>query len=73
MFDPRLPVFSFVTFARILVFDPELIKDDSTFEKPHAYLQGMEYVLVNGKLPVENGKHTGIRNGKVLKGPAVKK
>ncbi len=59
--------------ADILVFDPEQVKDVSTYEKPHAYSQGMEYILVNGKLTVDNGKHTGARNGKILRGPAVKK
>jgi len=59
--------------ADILVFDAETIQDLSTFEKPHAYSQGMEYVLVNGKLTVAAGKHTGLRNGKILYGPAYKK
>jgi len=59
--------------ADIVVFDPSIIQDLSTFEKPHAYTKGMEYVLVNGKLTVENAKHTTVRNGKVLYGPAYKK
>jgi N-acyl-D-amino-acid deacylase len=59
--------------ADVLVFDAETIRDVSTFEKPHAYSQGMEYVLVNGKITVAAGKHTGLRNGKILYGPAYKK
>ena len=59
--------------ADLVVFDPEKIKDLSTFEKPHAYTQGMEYVLINGKLTVDNAKHTGERNGEILYGPAYKK
>lgn len=59
--------------ADIVVFDPNTIKDLSTFEKPHAYSKGVEYVLVNGKLTLEKGKHTGVRNGTVLYGPGYQK
>jgi N-acyl-D-amino-acid deacylase len=58
--------------ADIVVFDPAIIQDLSTFEKPHAYTKGMEYVLVNGKLTVDEAKHIGVRNGKVLYGPRSK-
>ncbi|MDB5262064.1 MAG: D-aminoacylase, partial [Adhaeribacter sp.] len=43
------------------------------FEKPHAYTQGMEYVLVNGRLTLEKGKHNGVRNGGILYGPGYQK
>jgi N-acyl-D-amino-acid deacylase len=59
--------------ADLVIFDPEVIQDLSTFEKPHAYTKGMDYVLVNGQLTVEAAKHTGLRNGKVLFGPGYKK
>ena len=55
--------------ADIVVFDPATIKDLSTFTKPHAYSQGVEYVLVNGALTLAQGKHTGVRNGAILHGP----
>ncbi|KAA5541650.1 D-aminoacylase [Adhaeribacter rhizoryzae] len=55
--------------ADIVVFDPNTIKDLSTFEKPHAYTKGVEYVLVNGQLTLAEGKHTGARNGGLLYGP----
>jgi N-acyl-D-amino-acid deacylase len=54
--------------ADILIFDPNEIRDMSTFEKPHAYSTGMSYVIVNGKLVVENGVHLGTRSGKPLLG-----
>ncbi|MDF3076754.1 MAG: D-aminoacylase [Sphingobacteriaceae bacterium] len=54
--------------ADIVVFDPETVNDESTYQKPHAYSSGFEYVLVNGKLTVDNFKHTGVRNGNVLYG-----
>lgn len=54
--------------ADIVVFDPNTVQDQSTFEKPHAYTTGFQYVLVNGVLTVDNGKHTGARSGKALYG-----
>jgi N-acyl-D-amino-acid deacylase len=52
--------------ADILVFDENAVQDQSRFDKPHAYTKGMEYVIVNGKLVVENGVHLGTRSGKAL-------
>lgn len=54
--------------ADIVVFDENKVADNSTFEKPHQYAAGFLFVLVNGKLTVEDGKHTGARNGKALYG-----
>jgi len=53
--------------ADIVIFDPERIADNATIEKPNQYAEGIEYVLVNGKITVENGEHTGAIAGKVLK------
>jgi N-acyl-D-amino-acid deacylase len=55
--------------ADIVIFDDQKVKDLSTFEKPHAYSTGFQYVIVNGVLTVENEKHTGNRAGKALYGP----
>jgi N-acyl-D-amino-acid deacylase len=57
--------------ADILVFDPNAVRDQSTFDKPHAYSTGFSYVLVNGQLTVDNGVHTAARNGKALLGPGA--
>ena len=54
-------------FADITIFDPEKIIDRSTFTEPHQYSEGVEYVIVNGKVTVNNGKHTGITNGRILR------
>jgi len=35
--------------------------------EPRKHPKGVEYVLVNGELAVEKGKHTGARAGKVLR------
>lgn len=55
--------------ADLVVFDEGTVQDASTFEKPHAYSNGIEYVIVNGTITMEKGKHTGQRNGMVLYGP----
>jgi N-acyl-D-amino-acid deacylase len=59
--------------ADVLVFDPARVKEMSTFEKPHAYSVGMDYVLVNGQLTVAAGQHTRAREGEIIVGPGVKK
>ena len=56
-------------FADIVIFDANTVKDESTFEHPHAYSTGFKYVLVNGKVTVDNFKHIGTRNGAILHGP----
>ncbi|MGB3586479.1 MAG: D-aminoacylase [Tunicatimonas sp.] len=57
-------------FADLTIFDPETIIDKATFEKPHQYSQGIYFVIVNGKVAVDNGQFTKSRGGKVLKGSA---
>ncbi len=54
-------------FADILIFDPEKIQDLATPENPYQYSCGIEYVIVNGKLVIEEGKYNGIRAGQVLR------
>lgn len=56
-------------FADIAIFDADEIIDTATFENPHQYASGMKYVLVNGEIVVEDGRHTGRRPGRVLYGP----
>jgi N-acyl-D-amino-acid deacylase len=57
--------------ADITVFDPVTIRDRATFERPHAYAEGVSTVLVNGILVVDGGRLTGVRPGRVLLGPAA--
>ena len=54
-------------FADITIFDPRKVTDRSTFIAPHQYSSGVEYVVVNGQITVNNGKHTGITGGRVLR------
>jgi N-acyl-D-amino-acid deacylase len=52
--------------ADIVIFDEKTVNDKATFTAPHQYSTGFQYVLVNGKLELENGTHTGVRNGRPL-------
>jgi N-acyl-D-amino-acid deacylase len=54
-------------FADVVVFDPEKVIDKATFEKPHQYPEGINYVFVNGKLTIKNGEHTGAVSGQILR------
>jgi dihydroorotase/N-acyl-D-amino-acid deacylase len=54
--------------ADITVFDAEKVIDKSTFEKPHQYPEGIQYVIVNGVVTVDPGGMTANRGGKVLRG-----
>lgn len=53
--------------ADIVVFDEKEVTDLSTYTKPHAYSKGFRYVLVNGKVVVDDGVHTGVRSGQTLR------
>jgi N-acyl-D-amino-acid deacylase len=54
-------------FADVVVFDPATIADKSTFEQPHQYSVGIDYVFVNGVAAVDAGKYMDTRSGRVLK------
>jgi N-acyl-D-aspartate/D-glutamate deacylase len=52
--------------ADIVVFDLERTRDKATYEDPHQLCEGMEYVLVNGRIAVDNGEFTAEMGGRVL-------
>jgi N-acyl-D-amino-acid deacylase len=52
--------------ADIAIFDPENVKDIATHSDARQYSTGTEYVIVNGKISIENGKYDGALNGKLL-------
>jgi N-acyl-D-amino-acid deacylase len=54
--------------ADIAVFDPAAVEDKATFTEPHQYAAGFRHVLVNGRLTLLDGKMTGERAGRVLRG-----
>ncbi|MET0135706.1 MAG: amidohydrolase family protein, partial [Kibdelosporangium sp.] len=53
--------------ADVVVFDPQRIADRATFTAPHQFAAGIDLVLVNGTVAVDNGVHTGARAGRVLR------
>lgn len=55
--------------ADVAVFDAGKVIDHATYEKPHQYATGVEYVLVNGGVVLDRGKHTNARPGAILYGP----
>jgi len=55
--------------ADAVVFDYGTIQDRSTYEEPSLYPDGIDWVLVNGEVAIDHGRHTGVRSGKVLYGP----
>src|SRR5580704_12134801 len=56
--------------ADLAIFDPATVADTATFEKPHQYAVGVKYVVVNGKIVIDDGKLTSERPGRILYGPA---
>lgn len=55
--------------ADVVILDENKVIDKATFENPHQYGEGIEYVIVNGKVVLEQGRHTGERPGVVILGP----
>ena len=53
--------------ADLVVFDPDTVIDRATFDDPHQLSQGIDYVVVNGEIVLEEGQHTGAMPGRVLR------
>ena len=53
--------------ADVTIFDADKVLDKSTYTEPFQYNEGIEYVLVNGQMVLEKGKHTGALPGKALR------
>jgi len=58
-------------FADIIVFDADRVIDRSTYEAPFQYSEGIVYVIVNGTMVLDNGKHTGAKPGHALRHESV--
>ena len=56
-------------YADVVVFDPHAIADRATFEQPHQLSVGVRYVFVNGTAVVRDGRHSGAKPGRLLRGP----
>lgn len=53
--------------ADLVIFDPATVNDRATFEDPFQYPVGIDTVIVNGEVVLDEGTHTGARPGKVLR------
>jgi N-acyl-D-amino-acid deacylase len=54
-------------FADIVVFDPDVVEDLSTYSNPQNYTKGFDSVIVNGKIALKDGVESGVFSGKVLR------
>src|SRR6186997_122040 len=59
-------------YADIVLFDPNAVRDNATFAKPHQYASGMIHVFVNGVQVLKDGEHTDSKPGRFVKGPGYK-
>jgi N-acyl-D-amino-acid deacylase len=53
--------------ADVVVFDPQTIASNATYDEPRRFPTGIEHVLVNGTLVVDGGEHTGALPGRVVR------
>jgi N-acyl-D-aspartate/D-glutamate deacylase len=53
--------------ADLVVFDPADVRDLATYERPLRYAEGIDYVIVNGRLVLDDGTMTPQRPGRVLR------
>ena len=56
-------------FGDIVIFDPNMIADKATFEKPQQFAVGVRDVFVNGVQVLKSGEHTNKMPGRALYGP----
>ena len=54
-------------FADVTVFNPSTVIDRSTYAEPFRYNEGIEYVVVNGRVVLDRGQPTGDRPGRALR------
>ena len=59
-------------YADITIFDPQSVLDRATFEMPNQYPEGIQYVIINGQLAIDDGKRTPALSGRVLRGPGYR-
>jgi N-acyl-D-amino-acid deacylase len=53
--------------ADVVVFDPATVRSNATYDEPRRYPDGIEHVIVNGTLVVDNGLHSGATPGRALR------
>src|SRR6185503_18867294 len=56
-------------YANVVVFDPATIQDHATYAKPDQLATGVDDVFINGVQVMKDGRHTGAKPGRFLRGP----
>jgi len=54
-------------YADLVVFDPQTVADVGTYQEPRRYPPGIDYVIVNGKVTADHGRHSGEKKGRMLR------
>src|ERR671931_63666 len=54
-------------YADVTVFDPARVRALATYDQPVRQSEGIEYVLVNGTVVIDGGRHTGALPGRGLR------
>ncbi len=54
-------------FADVVILDQNKISAPATKDDPYQYARGVEQLLINGKIVLQDGKYAGGRNGRVIK------
>jgi N-acyl-D-aspartate/D-glutamate deacylase/amino acid transporter len=57
--------------ADVTIFDLATLKDNATYDQPTLSPSGIDWVLVNGVVVIDHGRHTGAKPGQVLRGPGA--
>jgi len=53
--------------ADVVVFDVDAVREEATFTDPNHYPSGFDYVMVNGKMVIDRGEHTGAQPGGAIR------
>jgi N-acyl-D-amino-acid deacylase len=52
--------------ADVVIFDPATVRSNASYDEPRRFPDGIDHVIVNGRLVVEDGNHTGALPGRAL-------
>lgn len=59
--------------ADVVIFDPDTVGDNATYEDPHQLSTGIRDVWVNGTRVLREGSHTGAKPGQIVRGPGYRR
>jgi N-acyl-D-amino-acid deacylase len=52
--------------ADLVIFNPKTVSDRATFSDPHQYPEGIDFVIINGKMVIDDNEYVNRSAGKVL-------